>query len=343
MPAIEFDIALSFAGTDRPYAEALEKELTRLGLRVFYDRAYQSALIGSVLTERLPEVYRDLSAACVPIVSQAYLDSVWARLERRAALEAALTRQNHVLPIRLDDVEIPGIGRTVGYIDGRQNSVQTAALLLCLRLLRTQSNTSPSVSDQELAIGSAQSPYFIGAPAGPGIALPKGQMHLRQIVLRAIAEAQVLLAGFSEPDGFRNTGVTMQYLPRSSPGDALSARLVDLVRTMGFVGPAYSIQIGILAPTGEWLAHPEVSLGSNISEALPENVVQRILHQRDDSAFPDGRLFSWIDNIESPVYSPANAVRYSIGLVRSFDWRTSRAGLQIPVGRALMLGELHAR
>ena len=46
---LEFDIALSFAGEDRSWAEKLATLLKARGVRVFYDEFFQSTLWGKNL------------------------------------------------------------------------------------------------------------------------------------------------------------------------------------------------------------------------------------------------------------------------------------------------------
>jgi hypothetical protein len=47
--ATDYDIALSFAGEDRPYVQQVADELTRQGVRVFYDEFEQDKLWGTNL------------------------------------------------------------------------------------------------------------------------------------------------------------------------------------------------------------------------------------------------------------------------------------------------------
>jgi hypothetical protein len=50
-------------------------------------------------------------------ISKHYVEKMWTRHERRAALARALQeRKDYVLPARFDDSEVPGILPTVGYI-----------------------------------------------------------------------------------------------------------------------------------------------------------------------------------------------------------------------------------
>jgi len=105
-----YDIALSFAGSDRAYVHQVAEVLTAKGLRVFLDSAEQAALLGTYLTETLPSVYRDQAAVVVMFISADYANSDWTVLERRSALERAVAeRREYILPARFDATELPGI------------------------------------------------------------------------------------------------------------------------------------------------------------------------------------------------------------------------------------------
>jgi hypothetical protein len=54
--ATQFDVALSFSGADRFFAEELRKAMTEIGLSVFYDRDFESSLVGQELTETLEDL-----------------------------------------------------------------------------------------------------------------------------------------------------------------------------------------------------------------------------------------------------------------------------------------------
>ncbi len=112
-----YDVALSFAGEDRRYAEVLADELKRHGLKVFYDYDEQSSLLGENLYNFLADLYQNKSLYVVPLLSTYYAAKLWTSHELKAAQARAFTEQHaYILPIRLDDTDIPGILQTVGYL-----------------------------------------------------------------------------------------------------------------------------------------------------------------------------------------------------------------------------------
>src|SRR6185503_19148594 len=123
LKVFDYDLALSFAGEDRQVAENLASLLVRDGIRVFYDSYEKAALWGKDLYQHLQGVYRDKARYCVVFVSAAYSRKLWTKHElRQAQARAFRERQEYILPIRLDDTEIPGLNPTTGYIDLRQHT-----------------------------------------------------------------------------------------------------------------------------------------------------------------------------------------------------------------------------
>lgn len=133
----EYDVALSFAGEDRAYAEGLAALLTSKRIKVFYDKYEAAWLWGKELYEHLRSVYRDMASFCVVFSSEHYAAKLWTRHELQSA-QARVSRENqeYILPVRLDDTEIPGIPNTVGYIDMRRVTLDELAELLLLKLGR---------------------------------------------------------------------------------------------------------------------------------------------------------------------------------------------------------------
>lgn len=131
----EFDVALSFSGKDREYAERLSDELKRNCVKVFYDRSDQANLWGRNLQIHLADLYRVRSRYCIVLVSNNYLTSKWTKVEIEAALAHEFERgDTYILPIKLDDTELGHILPTRGFLDARQESVENIVELVKTKL-----------------------------------------------------------------------------------------------------------------------------------------------------------------------------------------------------------------
>lgn len=138
-----FDIAISVAGEDRAYARELADLLKERGVRVYYDD-YDEDTWGANLYEYLSQIYRS-ATFCVMFLSRHYAASRWTTHERRAAQERAFReKREYILPLRLDDTEIPGIPETIGYLDLREKSIPEIAERLVRKLAREKRGNGPS-------------------------------------------------------------------------------------------------------------------------------------------------------------------------------------------------------
>jgi len=141
----DFDIAVSFAGEDRETIQRYCKILSSNGLRVFYDNYERIGLWGANLYDKLDEVYRTKALFCVIFISKHYAAKVWTNHERQSAQARALQEnREYVLPVRLDDTDIPGIPPTIGYEDLRKISVEKLAEMTVQKVRQLKHNTSSS-------------------------------------------------------------------------------------------------------------------------------------------------------------------------------------------------------
>jgi hypothetical protein len=113
-----FDVAISFAGTERTQAERLAEILRASGYAVFYDNFYPEQLWGKNLPVFFDEIFRKRARFCVIFVSKEYRDRKWTSLEARSAQARALEEKGneYILPIRVDDTELEGLLPTLGYV-----------------------------------------------------------------------------------------------------------------------------------------------------------------------------------------------------------------------------------
>lgn len=133
-----FEVAISFAGAQRSLAEDLAQRLRSAGVVVFYDRFYDTFLWGTNLHSHFDDIYRRRSRYCVMFISQAYLDSVWTTHERAAAMARSLEErgEGYILPIRVENVEVPGLPPTIGYLPLDQYPIERIAEMLLEKLGR---------------------------------------------------------------------------------------------------------------------------------------------------------------------------------------------------------------
>ncbi|MGW6376141.1 TIR domain-containing protein [Rhodococcus sp. NPDC055112] len=118
----KYDLAVSFAGEQRTFVEAVVRGVNVPEGRVFYDADFQAELWGEELTEVFTDIYSKSTRYVVMFISKEYADKEWTRLERRAALAKRLSTQGaYILPVLLDTTqldEVAGLLKSIGYLDG---------------------------------------------------------------------------------------------------------------------------------------------------------------------------------------------------------------------------------
>lgn len=129
----QYQVALSFAGEDRTLVENIAECLKNNDVSVFYDKYEEVDLWGKDLYTHLDDVYRNKAEYCIMFLSKHYKEKLWTNHERESAQTRAFqSKAEYILPIKIDDVEIPGIRPTTGYLDRRKYSVND----ICERILR---------------------------------------------------------------------------------------------------------------------------------------------------------------------------------------------------------------
>lgn len=160
MKKASYQVALSFAGEDRPYVSAVADGLRRLGVSVFYDEYEKVSLWGKDLYTHLSDVYQNRSEFTVVFISEHYARKLWTNHERTNAQARAFKEsREYILPVKFDDTEIQGIPNTVGYLDLRHTSPDELAELITqkieeagLKRARHQTFTSKELSARALEI-----------------------------------------------------------------------------------------------------------------------------------------------------------------------------------------------
>jgi hypothetical protein len=152
--APQYDIALSFAGEDRPQAEALAKALVARNVRVFYDFHEKAALWGKDLYQYLSDIYLKRARFCVVFVSKHYAAKLWTNHELKSAQARAFTeRAEYILPVRLDETELPGVLPTHGYLRIPPETAETIADALAQKLGVT-SGAPPAIVGTQIDSGA---------------------------------------------------------------------------------------------------------------------------------------------------------------------------------------------
>jgi hypothetical protein len=156
----EYDVALSFAGEDRAVAEGFADLLGKKNIDVFYDEYRVGDMWGKDLVDHLVNIYSRKARYCVMLISQYYPLKKWTEVERTLAQERAFRDANeYILPIQLDDSDVPGITEPTGYRDLRQDSMESIVNLLAQKLTEAKDRSGPPPQSHDLRSGNASSTH----------------------------------------------------------------------------------------------------------------------------------------------------------------------------------------
>lgn len=135
--ASHYQVSLSFAGEEREYAQRVAATLKSKNVSVFYDDYEEVNLWGMDLYQHLNDIYKNKSEYCIVFISESYANKLWTRHELKSAQTRAFTEnREYILPVKLDDTELPGIDATVGYVDGRKKTPEEIAELAFQKINR---------------------------------------------------------------------------------------------------------------------------------------------------------------------------------------------------------------
>ncbi|MCD6255767.1 MAG: TIR domain-containing protein [Deltaproteobacteria bacterium] len=135
-------ISLSFAGEDRWIAERLAIGFKENGISVFYDQFEKSTLLGKDLYQYLFDVYSKYSQYCVVLISANYRKKSWTMHELKAMQSTALiSQEEYILPVRLDNTELPGFPPQIGYLDLRHESIESVIEIISRKVKGTEHTT----------------------------------------------------------------------------------------------------------------------------------------------------------------------------------------------------------
>jgi len=132
--------------------------LANKNIKVFFDEYEAAKLWGANMIDHLVNIYSRKARYCVMFISQYYPLQNWTEAERMSAQERAYRDANeYILPVQLDDTEVPGITETTGYRDLRQHSMESIVNLLEEKLAETKGRSGPPAQSHDLRSGNVPS------------------------------------------------------------------------------------------------------------------------------------------------------------------------------------------
>lgn len=155
----DYDLAVSFAGAQRPYVEEFVQAAKELGLRVFYDRDMTVAYWGRNFIYEFRKVYGGKVAWFImPFFSAEYLRAPYPLDEFAAAVEQEFRRdgETYILPVLFGDIKLPPelVNPAIGRMRADRHTPAELAQLTVQRLGLAAARTPATVRLPKLTVAS---------------------------------------------------------------------------------------------------------------------------------------------------------------------------------------------
>lgn len=109
----KYDVALSFAGTDRDVAEAIFNELQDRQFAAFYDKNEQHMILAQDVEEYLAPIYRSEAQFVIVLLGKDYSKRLWTKFESQQFKQRF--GRNAVIPVWFSDVPVGLFDETTRY------------------------------------------------------------------------------------------------------------------------------------------------------------------------------------------------------------------------------------
>lgn len=131
----QFKVALSFPGEKRDFVSQVAAGLQERISDIFYDEYFEAELAQPDLDIILQTIYHKNSDLVVVLICKEYDKKEWCGLEWRAIRDLLKQRKGStIMPMRFDDVEIPGLFSIDGYINLQGRAPEQAVDIICRRI-----------------------------------------------------------------------------------------------------------------------------------------------------------------------------------------------------------------
>jgi tetratricopeptide (TPR) repeat protein len=212
------DVFISYARADQDWVTTLADNLTREGFRIFYDR-YEIAP-GDRVVMQLDNALRQAKGAVI-VVGSTTLSRPWVQTEYSVLVERASAGELRLIPVLIDEAELPPMLGTFGYLDFRDARDQPAYRKLF----------------QELASGLRNERPAHPTPGSGGISYP-GEVRGRpsQVTLR-IDRDVVMVESAGDMVRQRHGGVSHRIREAQWLVDRLRRRGQGTIRAAGSTAP----------------------------------------------------------------------------------------------------------
>jgi len=111
----KYDLAVSYASEQAEYVEAFVKRMKKRRFKIYLYTEEQEIMLGSILHEKLQEIYSDESMTRLIFLSNEYLKKSITRMEADVIIAEYTYERSNMYVFRFDDSHLPGLNRNFVY------------------------------------------------------------------------------------------------------------------------------------------------------------------------------------------------------------------------------------
>ena len=147
---VKYDVVISCAEEDLPVAESIASAFRDKKISYYLYTEHRAQHWGENIFKVSLDKYALEGAYALMIISQHYVTKKWSGIERQIMQSAINRGPSYILPLRLDNTPVDGLGSDITYVNW-ENNPQVVAALVKDKLLLTEVNKEPPAVKASLA------------------------------------------------------------------------------------------------------------------------------------------------------------------------------------------------
>lgn len=110
-----YKIAVSYASEQRYYVEKFVNFFIKKKIKIYYDRNEQAQMLGTLLHEKLQEIYTEDTEYRIIFLSQDYVNKPITKMESEYILADNVFEKSKLYVFKFDESTLPGLNRNFVY------------------------------------------------------------------------------------------------------------------------------------------------------------------------------------------------------------------------------------
>jgi hypothetical protein len=149
----EYDVVIAFSAPDRSTAEEFARLLAERNIKISLDELNAPDVGSMQPAAHLAETFGRKARYYLLLISQSFPRTNW----QDVGLLTDPTQGSSVLPVRLDDTDLPGMEDPTQIKDLRSHSIQEIVDLIAGTIVREKAHTGPPSHSHDLRSGNVPS------------------------------------------------------------------------------------------------------------------------------------------------------------------------------------------